>query len=109
MYIFSGGPSDEASPPSHQEATKEYYEYFGGKVEMVTRDIGHSMASPFHTNDAYPKDYDTVGAMMTHLLTNLKENPVSSVAPGDTDWMSKGVLKQFFQDEFLDTSIFQNA
>ena len=63
---------------------------------MVTKDLGHTMPSPYHTVDGYPKDYNTVDVMMKHLLTNLKTNPVESVAPGDTDWASKGVLKQFF-------------
>jgi len=66
------------------------------------------MPSPYHSVEEYPRDYDTVGVMMTHLLTNLKTNSVSEVKPGDTDWASKGVLKQFYQDEFLDTSIFEN-
>lgn len=87
---------DESCPPSHQEATRDYYNHFGAKVELVMQNIGHTMPSLYHTVPDYPTDYDTVGAMMTHLLTNLKVNAVQSVAPGDTDWASKGVLKPFF-------------
>ena len=47
--------------------------------------------------------------MLKYMLTNLETNAIaeSDWAEGDTNWREKGVLKKFYQDEFLDTSIFQ--
>ena len=47
--------------------------------------------------------------MLKYMLTNLETNAIaeSEWAEGDTNWREKGVLKKFYQDEFLDTSIFQ--
>ena len=53
------------------------------------------------------KTYDMAGDLLEHLLTNLEKNPIKNLAPYDNDWASKGVLKKFFQSEFLDTTIFQ--
>lgn len=44
---------------------------------------------------------------MSHLLKNLKTNPVDEYFEGDAKYDSKGVLKKFYQSEFLDTTIFQ--
>ena len=31
----------------------------------------------------------------------------SDYAPGDSDWKNKGVFKKFYQEEFLDTNVFE--
>lgn len=92
-------------PPSHQEAQRDYYNNFGSNVEYVSMEVGHTVPS-IYSLDESQRYYDLAGALFTHVLTNLQTNALPSLQAGDTSWASKGVLKQFFQDEFLDTSIF---
>ena len=53
--------------------------------------------------------YDLTGNMLKYLVTNTKQNamPEAQWADGDFDWWKKGVLRQFYQDEFLDTFVYQ--
>lgn len=73
--------------------------------------MGHEIPSAFSSNKLLnPSNsaYDLAGDMLKHLTTKLKTNaiPESDWAEGDSDWWQKGVLRKFYQDEFLDTYIF---
>lgn len=48
-----------------------------------------------------------VGSFFNHIFLNLENNPLSSIASGDTDWRSKGVWRKFDQSVFLETSVFE--
>lgn len=75
-------------------------------------DVGHEIPSAFASNQLLnPSNspYDLSGNMLKHLMANLQTNaiPTGEWGEGDTNWWQKGVLKKFYQDEFLDTYFFQ--
>lgn len=49
--------------------------------------------------------YDLAGNILKYLLTNLQTGaiPEADWKEGDTDWRSKGIMKKFYQSEYLDT------
>lgn len=65
------------------------------------------MPSIFEQSERQSPDVqiDLAGQLLKYLLTNLPKGaiPESEWAPGDKDWKKKGVLRKFYQTEFLDT------
>ena len=41
--------------------------------------------------------------MLEFVLTNLKEGAISELKEPDSDWRSNGVLRSFWQEDFLST------
>jgi len=111
VFIYSG-MRDESVVPAYSLAQQIYYNNFGANVEYVSQDTGHEIPAIFSPNEGMNKSglkYDLAGNLLKHLTTNLATGaiPVDQWAEGNPNWREMGVLRQFYQDEFLDTSIFQ--
>ena len=46
--------------------------------------------------------YDLAGDILEYQLTNFKGSAISELSPKDSVWESKGILKSFYQNEFVD-------
>lgn len=111
IYIFSGS-KDTTYPPLYQEAQNIFYNHFDADVEFVSKPVGHELPSAFSSNQLLNpsnSNYDVAGDLFKHIYSNLETDPipVSSWAPGDADWWQKGVMKKFYQSEFLDTFVWE--
>lgn len=47
--------------------------------------------------------YAIVYKMMNHVLTNLKDKPLTTLKPGSIDWETEGISRSFDQSEFFGT------
>ena len=115
VYIFSGA-LDPIYGPHHQEAQRQYYDHFGANVEFVQLDVGHAVPATYPSSSHWFYNptgvaYDLSGNMLRHLITNVEGSGSSGTirewVAADPDWRSKGVLKKFYQNEFLDTFLWQ--
>lgn len=111
VFIFSG-TKDEDYPMSYQIAQKDYYDYFGANVMYELKEVKHEFPSIYSPNEFLNPskfDYDLVGNFLKHLLTNLETGAIAEDEwkVGDTEWASKGVMRKFYQHEFLDSSVFE--
>lgn len=105
------------------QATKVFYKYFESNIASDQQNFIHTMPTDIAVTDYAPKvscddkggarhflsncGYDTAGKVLGHLLKNIPINPIKELKPAEADWMSKGVLRQFAQKEFLgDADVF---
>lgn len=85
-----------------------FYEDLGAKVEFVSKDYGHvPPLADADCGDGVPCGYDSIGSMLEYVLTNLKEDPITSFQPKDYAVGEKGVLRKFAQAQFLDSYLWE--
>lgn len=108
VYIFS--PTDDrVIPPIFQYSQKLFYKKMKSKIKFETGNYRHEIPSttphcytephlifPLVSDRFQPNcGFDAVGHMFKHLLTNMKENPITELKPMDNNWKKKGVLSRF--------------
>ena len=99
---------DQTVDKAKQESYRDFYTYFGSNIEFIEDpDVTHFVPSLFHSkeqkwryswsNCKNPEEcnYDTFGAMFSHVLTNLQEGSIFELNPFSEDWRSLGVYRRF--------------
>ena len=99
-----------------------FYEHYKANViydpQLFTHQLPSDLPLDFKPYQAcgapresyYPNcGFDTAGKMLSHVLVNMTGSTISQLNPKDDDWQSKGILREFEQDEFHDRTLFQNA
>ena len=113
MYILSG-TLDAVVPSKFQDAQKIVYETYGANVKFEKEEIGHVFPVdypflPYSECDGSfylcNNGFDSTGKILSHLLTNIPETGMTSLAPKEYAWKSKGVYRDFNQHEFTNASI----
>jgi len=110
VFIYSG-ERDKSVTPDYSNAQRLFYNEFGANVKFVSKDTGHELPAIYSPNEGMnvsQLQYDMAGDILKHLTTNLSKGaiPPDQWKLGNRNWREMGVLRQFYQDEFLDTSIF---
>ena len=105
VYIFSGG-IDTTVPQIKQRAQETFYENYNANLMWVDDpELAHEIPSLSYVEGHWGHnlyDYDMPKDLLTHVLSNIEFNSISTLNPSSADWQNLGVLRRFNQHEFVD-------